>query len=98
MIFALAFPSIDPVAISIGPLSIRWYGLSYMVGLILGWLYVRQLLSKVVLWPNKTPPLKVLQVDDLLLYMAVSVILGGRLGYVLFYEPDIYMAHPLEIF
>ena len=98
MVFALAFPSIDPVALSIGPLSIRWYGLYYMVGLILGWMYVRYVLRDVNLWQNKTPPLKITQVDDLLVYMALAVILGGRLGYVLFYEPDIYWANPIEIF
>ncbi|MFM7084164.1 MAG: prolipoprotein diacylglyceryl transferase [Hyphomicrobium sp.] len=98
MMFALTFPYIDPVAISIGPLSIRWYGLSYMVGLILGWMYVRSLLRRIDLWPNKIPPLKISQVDDLLIYMALAVILGGRLGYVIFYEPNIYLAHPLEIF
>ena len=98
MIFALSFPYIDPVAISFGPFSIKWYGLSYMVGLLLGWFYVRQLLRNTKLWGHNTPPLNLSQADDLLLYMALSVIIGGRLGYVFFYEPHIYFANPLEIF
>lgn len=98
MLFALSYPAIDPVAFSFGPFSVKWYGLSYMVGLLLGWFYVRQLLLNKQLWTNNAPPLNIEQVDDLLLYMALSVIIGGRLGYVLFYEPDVYLANPLEIF
>jgi phosphatidylglycerol---prolipoprotein diacylglyceryl transferase len=95
---ALAYPNIDPVAISIGPLSIKWYGLAYMAGLILGWLYVRKLLSTPHLWNKEKAPFGIDRVDDLLLYMTLAVIVGGRLGQVVLYEPAYYMAHPLEIF
>ena len=76
----LTYPNIDPIALSIGPMSIKWYGLSYMAGLVLGWLYVRRLLSTPSLWKNNTPPFGIERVDDLLLYVTLAVILGGRLG------------------
>jgi phosphatidylglycerol---prolipoprotein diacylglyceryl transferase len=94
---ALTFPNIDPVALNIGPMSIKWYGLSYMAGLIVGWLYIRRLVSTPMLWANDTPPFGVERADDVLLYMTLSVILGGRLGQVLLYDPGYYFAHPVEI-
>lgn len=94
---AIPFPEIDPVAFSIGPFSVKWYGLSYMAGLLLGWLYIRRLLSTPSIWPGNTAPFAVAKVDDLLVYMTVGVILGGRLGSVLFYEPQYYLANPLEV-
>jgi phosphatidylglycerol---prolipoprotein diacylglyceryl transferase len=95
---ALTYPNIDPVALSIGPLSIKWYGLSYMTGLIFGWLYVRRLLSTPSLWSKNTPPFGAERVDDLLLYVTLAVIVGGRLGQVLLYDPGYYYAHPSEAF
>lgn len=97
-LLAIPFPSIDPVAVAIGPLAIKWYGLSYLAGLILGWLYIRALLSDRRLWANETPPFSTEKVDDLLFYITLGVVGGGRLGYVLFYEPSSYLAHPLEVF
>lgn len=97
-ILAIPFPDIDPIAFSVGPVSIRWYGLAYMAGLILGWLYIRKLLREDRLWPAGKPPFGVERVDDLLVYVTIGVILGGRLGYVLFYEPATYLARPLDIF
>lgn len=100
---AISFPQFDPVAISfgpffgLGPIDIKWYGLAYVAGLILGWLYIRKLLATPRLWRNETPPFDVAKVDDLLLYMTAGVILGGRLGYVLFYEPGTYFADPVSI-
>ncbi len=93
----LSYPDINPVALSIGPLSIKWYGISYMAGLILGWLYVRQLLSTPSLWKDNTPPFGIEQVDDLLLYVTLAVIVGGRLGQVLLYDPGYYSQHPSEV-
>lgn len=95
---ALPFPNIDPVALELGPIVIRWYGLAYMAGLLLGWLYIRKLLATPQLWPRNRAPFPVAQADDLLLYMAVGVIVGGRLGSVLLYEPGYYLAEPLKIF
>jgi phosphatidylglycerol---prolipoprotein diacylglyceryl transferase len=94
---ALTFPNIDPVALHIGPLSIKWYGLSYMAGLLLGWLYVRHLVSVPRLWRHNAPPFVADRADDLLLYLTLSVIIGGRLGQVLLYDPGYYFAHPVEI-
>lgn len=93
----LPFPNIDPVALAIGPVEIKWYGLAYMAGLLLGWLYIRKLLSERRLWPHSEPPFESSKADDLLLYMTVGVIIGGRLGFVFFYEPGYYLSNPLEI-
>lgn len=91
------FPNFDPVALQIGPVAVKWYGLAYMAGLILGWLYIRRLLNEAHLWPRGSAPFPAARTDDLLLYMTVGVVLGGRLGFVLFYEPGHYLANPLEI-
>jgi len=94
---SLAYPSIDPVLIAIGPLPIRWYALAYIAGLVLGWAYARALVTQKAFWGG-TPPFDPLTIDDLLLSAAMGVILGGRLGYVLFYNAGFYLAHPAEIF
>ncbi len=85
-------PQFDPVAISLGPLAIRWYGLMYLVAFVL---FV--VLGK---WRAKHGPIAGWQerdLDDLLFYGVLGVVLGGRLGYVLFYKPEYYLSHPLEI-
>jgi len=87
---ALAFPTIDPVLVQFGPFAIRWYALAYIVGLVVGWRYVRRLVQRPG-W-QLTP----LEIDDLLLYVTLGVVLGGRLGYVLFYRPGFYLTHPFE--
>jgi len=97
-VLALPFPDIDPVAISIGPVSIKWYGLAYVAGLLLGWWYVKRLLSDRALWRSGEPPMRPADVDDLFLWVALGVIAGGRLGQVLLYEPRYYFSNPLEIF
>ena len=91
MTFAIAFPQIDPVMVQLGPFAIRWYALAYIVGLLLGWRYVR--------WLAKRPPSAAgpEDVDDFLVMATLGVILGGRLGYVLFYRPDYYLDHPAAI-
>ncbi len=96
-LLALPFPNLDPVALQIGPFAIKWYGLAYLAGLLLGWLYIRRLLSQPKLWANDTPPFPPSKVDDLLLYITVGVVAGGRLGFVFFYEPAYYLAHPQDI-
>lgn len=92
----MPFPEIDPVLIQIGPFAIRWYALSFIAGLILGWRYIVALAEAPRLWPGKSPVSR-LDVDDALLWAALGVILGGRLGYVLVYNPGYFFQHPLEI-
>ena len=86
-----SFPQIDPVAFAIGPLAIRWYALSYMAGLIGGWQILRHLAKA------PTSPVSQEQLDNLLNYILFGVIIGGRLGYVLFYKPLDYLADPFSI-
>ena len=93
---AIPFPAIDPVLIEIGPLAIRWYSLAYIAGLLLGWMYIKKLLSQDDLWAQKAP-MTVLQSDDFLLWTALGVILGGRLGYTLFYNFGYYIENPMAI-
>jgi phosphatidylglycerol---prolipoprotein diacylglyceryl transferase len=91
MLTSLTFPAIDPIAIEIGPIVIRWYALAYIAGLLLGW-------RCCVLMVRRPPHFMTTEkLDDLLLYATLGVILGGRLGYVLFYKPAFFAAHPLEI-
>jgi phosphatidylglycerol:prolipoprotein diacylglycerol transferase len=91
MALALPFPTIDPVAIAIGPVAIRWYALAYLVGILLGLAILRRLVAR--------PGWRITgeSLDDLLFYCVLGIILGGRLGYVLFYDPGQYLARPLEI-
>ena len=95
-LFALPFPVIDPVAIAIGPLAIRWYALAYVVGLLGGWFLARRLASRSDLWGATRRP-SATDIDDLLVWVALGVVLGGRTGYVLFYDFRSYLAHPSEI-
>lgn len=97
-LFAIPFPAVDPVLFSVGPLVIRWYALAYIAGLVLGWRYVIRLMNRPDLWSTKGPPANAVQIDDLLTWVALGVILGGRLGYVLFYKPAYYLSNPGEIF
>ncbi len=96
-LLAIPYPMIDPVALQLGPLSVKWYGLAYIAGLILGWLYIKRLLAEPNLWTSAGTPLAPEKVDDLLIYMTLGVLVGGRLGYVLFYEPRHFLSHPLDI-
>ncbi|MEA2740195.1 MAG: phosphatidylglycerol---prolipoprotein diacylglyceryl transferase [Acetobacteraceae bacterium] len=91
MIPVLLFPQFDPVIVQVGPFAIRWYALAYITSLVLGWRLVRRL-------ARQTPPVATeLQVDDFLTWATLGVVLGGRLGYVLFYQPAVYLAHPSMI-
>jgi phosphatidylglycerol:prolipoprotein diacylglycerol transferase len=88
----LIHPQFDPIAVSVGPLAIRWYGLMYLAGfLAFLWLGKRRAQSQP--WHG----INAQDIDDLLFYGVLGVILGGRLGQVLFYEPGYYLSHPLEI-
>jgi phosphatidylglycerol:prolipoprotein diacylglycerol transferase len=91
MTFAIPFPAIDPVLIEIGPFAVRWYALAYIAGLLLAWRYCRWLAS---LPPKQLGPEAF---DDFLVWATLGVVLGGRLGYVLFYKPGYYLYQPQEI-
>jgi phosphatidylglycerol:prolipoprotein diacylglycerol transferase len=95
--FLLPFPVIDPVAVNLGPLPIRWYALSYIGGFIFGWIGLRLLVGADALWAEGQARPAREAVDDLLVNVALGVIIGGRLGHVLIYDPGFYLAHPLEI-
>lgn len=88
----LPFPEIDPVAVQIGSLAIRWYALAYIVGILLGWWYIRRLSRR---WRS---PVAAEHLDDFVLWATLGVVLGGRVGYGLFYNLDRYLADPLQIF
>jgi phosphatidylglycerol---prolipoprotein diacylglyceryl transferase len=96
-LLTITYPAIERVAFKIGPLEVKWYGLAYVAGLLLGRLYVKWLLQRDRLWPAGKPPFAPDKVDDLLLFMTVGVLLGGRLGYVLFYQPHFFLTHPVDI-
>jgi len=89
-LFAIPYPYIDPVAVAVGPFAVRWYALAYIVGLLTGWRYCLLLADR--------PPRLVSrqQLDDFLAWATLGVVLGGRLGYVLFYNFDQYLKHPVE--
>ena len=95
MLLALQFPNIDPVLIQIGPFAIRWYALAYIVGILAGWLYARALIKSPRLWGGP-PPMTTLDLDDFIVWVTLGIILGGRIGYVLFYNPAYFAAHPFE--
>jgi phosphatidylglycerol:prolipoprotein diacylglycerol transferase len=88
---ALAFPPLDPVALAVGPIEIRWYALAYLAGFVLGW--------RVCLWLARQNPSgpSAQDYDDFLTWAVIGTVLGGRIGYVLFYQLDYYFAHPVEI-
>jgi phosphatidylglycerol:prolipoprotein diacylglycerol transferase len=92
----LTFPHIDPVLISIGPLAVRWYALAYIVGIIAGWIYARAIIASPKLWGGPAP-LTVAQYDDFIVWVTLGIILGGRIGYVLFYNFPHFREHPIEI-
>ena len=93
--FLLPFPTINPILVQWGPLAIRWYALAYICGLIAGWMLIRRIVANESLWNGADRP-SVDSIDDLLVYVALGVVIGGRLGSVFFYNPSHYSAHPLD--
>jgi len=91
-IAAIAFPAINPVALQLGWFAIRWYALAYVAGLLIGWRYCLRLSARSPFPFTRT------QIDDFLFWAIIGVIVGGRGGYVLFYNAEFYFEHPLEIF
>ncbi|MAS05375.1 MAG: prolipoprotein diacylglyceryl transferase [Ahrensia sp.] len=92
----LAYPAIDPVIVSVGPLDIRWYGAAYVAGILLGWLYARALVRNRRLWGSRPAPLARSDLDDFIVWAAIGIVLGGRVGYILFYDLAPVLAHPIR--
>lgn len=94
---AIAFPDISPVILELGPLSIHWYGLGYVAGILFAWWYCKRLVGNMRLWRDNEPPMQALHLDDFVLWAALGVVLGGRLGHILFYDFAKYAADPLSV-
>ena len=97
-VLALPFPMIDPILLQLGPLAVRWYGLAYVAGILLGWWYARRLVSNNSIWGDKPAPFGKIDLDDFLVWAALGIVLGGRIGYILFYDLARYLNNPAEIF
>jgi phosphatidylglycerol:prolipoprotein diacylglycerol transferase len=96
-LFVIPYPMISPILVEIGPFALRWYALAYVAGLVAGWWLAKRIVSDDRLWgvrPHPTPA----DIDDLIVYAALGVVLGGRIAYVLFYNLNLYLEHPSEIF
>jgi phosphatidylglycerol:prolipoprotein diacylglycerol transferase len=92
----IPFPAFNPILVSIGPFAIRWYALAYIVGIIAGWFYARTIIASERFWGGPAP-FTVLDFDDFVIWITLGIILGGRFGYVLFYNLPHFAAEPLEI-
>ncbi len=101
MLLAIPFPDISPTLIefSLGPitLAIRWYALAYIAGIFLGFWIIARAIARPELWPGDNAPMERSALDDLLTWMILGIILGGRAGYVLFYEPQHFLNNPADI-
>lgn len=101
MSLVLPFPDISPelFSIQIGTFTfaLRWYALAYIAGILVGLAIARMAIARPTLWRENTPPMTREQVDSLLTWVIIGIILGGRLGFVLFYQPEYYLAHPGDI-
>lgn len=93
----IPFPAIDPVLIEVGPLQVRWYALAYIAGIFLGWWYAKRLVFRRELWGAGGPRLSPLDIDDVVVWVTLGIVIGGRLGYVAVYDPARFAAHPLDI-
>jgi len=91
-LFTIPFPALDPIAVSLGPFAVRWYALAYIVGLIIGWRYCLVLADR----PPRLIARK--EIDDFLVWATLGVVLGGRIGFILFYNLPFYIDHPLQMF
>jgi phosphatidylglycerol:prolipoprotein diacylglycerol transferase len=94
----MPFPNIGAEAFHIGPVSIKWYGISYVVSILIGWLYARKILSTPRLWRNDKPAMTLTDIDDFVFWAAIGIVLGGRIGYILFYDLANVIANPISAF
>ncbi len=101
MAFAIPFPDIGPeiFSVSIGgfDFALRWYAMAYIVGIVIGWRIVLMATRRPALWPNDLAPMPPERVEDFVTWIVVGIIAGGRLGFVMFYQPGYYLTHPVEI-
>ncbi len=101
MILALPFPDIAPeiFSVEIGgiTLALRWYALAYIAGILIGWRLAVAAVRRPALWPADRAPMSAGDVDDLLTAVVLGILVGGRLGFVLFYQPEYYLANPMQI-
>ena len=95
-LLVIPYPDFDPVLVQLGPFAIRWYALAYILGILIGWAYARLLVRSEKIWGGKAP-LTLADLDDFILWVTIGIILGGRIGYVLFYNLPHFIAHPVEI-
>ena len=95
-VLVIPYPTFDPVLLQLGPFAIRWYALAYIFGILIGWAYARLLIRSTKLWGRKAP-MTVTDFDDFVLWVTIGIILGGRIGYVLFYNLPYFIEHPIEI-
>lgn len=97
----IPFPPLSPEIFSVDlfgmSFALRWYALAYIAGILAGWLLAVRLLKRPALWRGDSPPLNPAQLEDLMTWIILGIILGGRLGFVLFYQPGYYLSHPGEI-
>ncbi|PWJ14426.1 prolipoprotein diacylglyceryl transferase [Jannaschia seohaensis] len=101
MVFALPFPDVSPDLFSLDlgffVFTLRWYALAYIAGIVGGWWMARWLVTRPALWPKGQMPMTKAQVEDVMTWIVLGIVVGGRLGYVLIYQPGYYLAQPLEI-
>lgn len=93
----MTFPNFDPAVFHIGAFALRWYALAYVAGILLGWRYAVALVRNPRIWGSRLPTLTSTQIDDLVLWITLGIIVGGRLGSILFYSTSTIWEHPLEI-
>jgi phosphatidylglycerol:prolipoprotein diacylglycerol transferase len=96
MFYVIPFPTFDPVMVRFGPFAIRWYALAYIVGILAGWIYARRIIRNETYWGGPAP-MTVVDYDDFVLWVTLGIILGGRIGYVLFYNSGYFFVHPSEM-
>lgn len=95
-LLVIPYPQFDPILVQFGPFAVRWYALAYIGGILLGWLYARAIIRRQRYWGGPAP-VTTLELDDFILWATFGVIVGGRLGYVLFYNLPYFIDHPAEI-
>jgi phosphatidylglycerol:prolipoprotein diacylglycerol transferase len=95
---AIPYPVIDPILVEFGPITIRWYALAYVFGILLGWFYARRIVGNDSLWGPSGSPIAKRRIDDLVVFGTIGIVVGGRLGYILVYDLQRFIDEPARIF